>query len=237
MDQGADGGIRLRQGQPQGLHQAGVAHRHGPAVHLGGDAVAAPLLHIGDPGGVQGGLAGPAEALGDGVIGIALGQSGGLHQGVGVDSLGGVDLSHLKDAPGQGAGLIKDYDAGAGELFQIGGALDQDAAAAGPADPAEEAQGDGDDQGAGAGNDQEGQGPVDPVPKGGGLAQQGQHQGRHHSQGQCAVADRGGVYPGEPGDKVLGPGLFHAGIFHQVQNLGDGGLPELPAGLDPEQAG
>src|SRR5699024_1298388 len=99
------------------------------------------------------------QALGDGVFGIALGQGGGLQQGIPVPAVGRVDPGDLKDAPGQGAGLVKDHDFGAGQLFQIGGALHQNAAGAGPADASEKAQGNRDDQGAGAGDDQEGEGP------------------------------------------------------------------------------
>src|SRR5699024_4432234 len=170
------------------------------------------------------------------VFGIAFGQGRRLQQGGGVHPARGIHAGHLKDALGQGAGLVKDHDAGAGQLFQIGRALDQDAAGAGPADAPEKAEGDRDDQGAGAADDQEGQGAVDPVAKGGGPAQQQQDQGRQQGQRQGAVADRRGVHPGKPGDEVFGPGFFHAGIFHQVQDAGDGGLPKLLGGADPQQA-
>ena len=63
------------------------------------------------------------------MLGPALGQGGGLHEGVFGDTVFGVDAHDLEGALGQGAGLIKDHDPGAGQLFQIGGAFDEDAAA------------------------------------------------------------------------------------------------------------
>ena len=57
----------------------------------------------------------------------------------------------LKHALGQGAGLVKDHELRVGQRLQIVAALDQNALAGGAADAAEEAQGHGDDQRAGAG--------------------------------------------------------------------------------------
>ena len=181
---------------------------------------------------------GALDAQGDGVLGPALGQRGGFHAAASsVTPSAGVDARDLKGALGQGAGLIKHHDAGAGQLFQIGGALDEDAAGGSAADAAEEAQRDGDDQRAGAADDQEGQGAVDPVAKAGGLAHEQQHDRRQNGQRQCAVADGGGVDAGKAGDEVLGAGLLHAGIFHQVENFGDGGFAELLGGAHLQQAG
>ena len=104
------------------------------------------------------------------MLGPALGQCGGFHKGIPGHAVFGVDAHHLEGALGQGAGLIKHHDAGAGQLLQIGGALDQDTAGGSTADAAEEAQRNADDQCAGAADDQEGQSAVDPVPKAGGLA-------------------------------------------------------------------
>ena len=87
------------------------------------------------------------------MLGPALSQSGGFHKGIPGHTVFGVDAHHLEGALGQGAGLIKHHDAGTGQLLQIGGALDQDAAGRRTADAAEEAQRDGDDQSAGAADD------------------------------------------------------------------------------------
>ena len=73
-----------------------------------------------------------------------------------------VNVGDVKDALGQGAGLIKDHHTGFGEGLQIVGALHQHAGPAGTAQSGEEAQGDADDQRTGAADDQEGQGAVDP---------------------------------------------------------------------------
>ena len=38
-------------------------------------------------------------------------------------------------------------------------------------------------------------------------------------------------------DEVLGPGFLHAGVFHEVQNFGDGGFAKFLGGLNLQQAG
>ena len=96
------------------------------------------------------------------MLGPALGQSGGFHEGIPGHAVFGVDAHHLEGALGQGAGLIKHHDAGAGQLLQIGGALDQDAAGGSAADAAEEAQRNADDQRAGTADNQEGERTADP---------------------------------------------------------------------------
>ena len=171
------------------------------------------------------------------MLGPALGQRGSFQQLLFRGALGGVDAGHLKGALGQGAGLVEHNDAGAGQLFQIGGTLDQNAAGRCTADAAKEAQGDADDQCAGAADDQEGQCTVDPVAKAGGLTHEQQHHRRDKGQSQCAVAHGGGVHAGKPGDEVLGAGLLHAGIFHKVQNFGNGGFAEFLGGFHLQQAG
>ena len=206
------------------------------AVHLGGDAVAAQLLHVGDAGRVDVLAVSSLDAQGDGVLRPALGQRSGFHEAVFGTALHGADLDDLEGTLGQGAGLIKDDDAGIGQLFQIGRALDEDAAGGSAADAAEEAQRDRDDQCAGAADDEEGKGAVDPVAEAGGLAHQQQNDGGNEGQRQRAVADRRGIHPGKAGDKVLGAGLLHAGIFHEVENFRDGGFAKLLGGPDLEQA-
>ena len=224
-------------GQAKLSHQAGVAGGDHLAVHLGGDAMAAQFLHIGDAARIDLFAVSGLDAQGDGMLGPALRQRSGFHQSILGGALRGVDAGDLEGALGQGAGLVKDHDAGAGQLFQVGGTLDQDAAGGGTADAAEEAQRDGDDQRAGTADDQEGQGAVDPVAEAGGLAQEQQHDGRQESQRQRAVADSRGVHPGKAGDEVFGTGLFHAGVLHQIENFRDGGLAELLGGLHLQQAG
>ena len=233
-------GARLADGgdvQAQLFHQAGVAGSNGPAVHLCGDTVAAQLLHVGDAVRIDLPAVSGLDAQGDGMLGPALGQCGGFQKLLLRGALCGVDAGHLKSALGQGAGLVEHNDAGAGQLFQIGGTLDQNAAGRCTADAAKEAQGDADDQCAGAADDKEGQCTVDPVAKAGGLAHEQQHHRRDKGQSQCAVAHGGGVHAGKPGDEVLGAGLLHAGIFHKVQNFGNGGFAEFLGGFHLQQAG
>ena len=224
-------------GKAKLFHQAGVTGGNALAVHLRGHAMTAQLLHVRDPGGVNGLAVGGLDAQGDGVLRPAFRQRSGFHQcGVG-HTLGRVDAGDLKGALRQGAGLIEHHNTGVGKLFQIGRALDEDAAGGSAADAAEETQRDGDDQRTGAADDKEGQGAVDPVAKAGGLSHKQQHHRRQKRQRQCAVADSGGVHPGKAGDKVFCPGFFHAGIFHKVENFRDGGLAKFLGGAHLQQAG
>lgn len=68
-----------------------------------------------------------------------------------------------KGTPGQRAGFVEDHGLRFGQGFEVVAALDQDTALAGPADAAEKAQRNRDHQRAGTGDDQENQGPVEPV--------------------------------------------------------------------------
>ena len=147
-----------------------------------------------------------------------------------------VDGGDLKDTPGQGAGLVEDHGGHVGQGFQVVGALDQDTGPAGSADTGEEGKGNGDHQGAGTGHDQEGQGTINPLAPKGGAAQNQADNGRKDCQGQGRIAHHGGIDPGELGDEILGLGLPGGGVFHQVQNLGDGGFTELLGGADFQNA-
>lgn len=85
--------------------------------------MAAQLLHIGDTVRIDLPAVSGLDAEGDGVLGPALGQRGSFHQLLLAGALCGVDAGHFKGALGQGAGLVEHNDAGAGQLFQIGGTL------------------------------------------------------------------------------------------------------------------
>ena len=171
------------------------------------------------------------------MLGPAFCQSSGFHQLLRAEVPGGVDPYHLKGALGQGTGLVEHYDAGACQLLQISRTLYQNATGRGTADASKKAQGDGNDQRTGAADDQEGQGTVDPLPELRRLSQHQQHHRRQEGKCQCAVADGRGVHPGKPGDEVLGTCLFHAGIFHKVQDLGHGGFPKFLGGPHLQQTG
>ena len=101
-------------------------------------------------------------------------------------------------------------------------ALDEDTLLGRGADAAEVAERNGDHERAGAGDDQQDKRPVQPfverpVP---GQRRDDRHQRRDEHHGGRVVA-------GEAGDEVLAGGLLLAGVFHQVQNLRDCGLPAL----------
>ena len=68
----------------------------------------------------------------------------------------------------------------------------------------------------------------------GGRQRQGQGGDQKQRQGRDHHAR--GVVPGKAGDEVLAGGLLLAGVFHQVQNLRDCGLPALPGDFHPEKA-
>ena len=92
-----------------------------------------------------------------------------------------MDGADGEGAPGQGTGLVEHHGLRFGQQLQIVAALHQNAALAGAADAAEKAEGHGDHQRAGAGDDQEDQRPVEPVRPDGAVqkAQRGP-QGQQH---------------------------------------------------------
>ena len=179
------------------------------------------------------------------MAGPAFRQGGGLQQGVLRDAPGGVQGGDGEAALGQGAGFVEDHRLRPGQGLQIVAALDQDAALAGSADAAEEAQGHGDYQGAGAGDDQEDQRPVEPAGPVCSRQESGLGGGRKQSQGDGGQKEQrqggnhhaGGVVPGEAGDEILAGGLLLPGVFHHVQDFGDGGLLAEFCDLYPEEAG
>ena len=234
MDDGADA-MAVVPRNAQSVHELAVAHGYVGAVHLGGDAIAADLLHVRDTVAVDLAAVGPLEALADGMGGGALRQSGVLQNlllGHGVV----VNAGDVKDALGQGAGLVKDHHTGFGEGLQIVGSLHQHTGPAGTAQSGEEAQGDADDQRTGAADDQEGQGTVDPSAPVAAEAHDQPNHRRQHRQHQSADADGGGIDAGEFGDEVLRAGFVGAGVLHQLQNFGDGGLAEGLGGADLQHA-
>ena len=227
--------LRLCRLNVQLLHEPPVAHSHSVAVHLRRKAEAAQLLHIRHPVGIHPAAPSRLQALADGVSGVALRLGRPAQQGLRVHPLRG-RLQHLKNALGQGARLVEHHAPGLSQGLQVVAALDQNPLGRRAADAAEKAQGNADDQGAGAADDQEGQGSCDPVTPQGCIAHSKPHHRRQHRQSQGTVAHRRGIDPGKLGDKVLRLGLFHAGIFHQVQDLGHGGVAEFLSGPDMQQA-
>ena len=235
VDDGADA-VTVVVGDAKLRHELAVAGGNGYAVHHGGDAVAAELLHLRDAAAVDGPAVGLLQALADGVGGGAFGQRR-VFQQLGLVHFIVMDGRDLEHAPGQGAGLVKHHALHLRQRFQIVGALDKDALLAGTSDTGKKAQGDADHQRTGAAGDEERQGAVDPLlPLAVHTAHQPDHR-RQHRQCQRTVAHGGGVDAGELGDEVLGAGLAGAGVLHQLQDLGHGGLAEGLGGADLQQAG
>ena len=203
--------------------------------------MASGLLHLGEAALVQLALPGAPQRLGDGVVRELLGEGGGGEELLLADAFRGPQLPDGEAALGQGAGLVEDHGLHLGEILQMVAALHQDAALGGPADAAEEAQRHGDDQRAGAGDDQEDEGPVEPVLPHGANQEARQHggepedEGRDQEEGQGRDDHAGGIVMGEAGDEGLALGLAIAGVLHQLQDPGDGGLLAGLRHLDAEK--
>ena len=230
---GGGGGIA---GNAQLIHQAGVACGNAPPVHKGGKAVAAHLVHLAHTALVNGLAVSLAQALADGVARVAFGQRGGFQQ-LGLGAAHRVQAAHLKHALREGAGFVEHDGFGFGKGFQIVAALYQNAHAAGPANAAEKGKRNADHQRTRAADDQESERPEDPAaPRRRAARKQTEHR-RDQGQRQRAAAHGGGVVAGKLGDKVFGLGLFHAAVFHQIQNARHGGLAEFLGGANAQKAG
>src|SRR5690606_14829894 len=93
----------------------------------------------------------------------------------------------------------------------------------GAADAGDDGDRDRDDQGAGAADDQQGQGKFNVL-----RDQSGQQRSDHHTRG---------VVPGELLQEGLRPGFVVLRVLHPVDDLREGGVRTDADGLDPEQAG
>ena len=145
-----------------------------------------------------------------------------------------MDFGDREHALSQSAGLVKDHAAGTGQSLQVVGTLDQDAVTGSTANATKKGQRNGDDQSAGAADDQEGQGTIDPCapfpaePHGqpDDRRQDGQHQGRD--------TDDWGIVVGKTGDEPFRPGFLHGGILRQLQDTSYGGVLIQFGGLDDQ---
>ena len=170
------------------------------------------------------------------VIGkLAKGQANGLGNGVGRQPLaGGNNPQQLpvvvlintmavhalaphkfKLAAGDGAGLVKHTHIAAGQGLQMIGALHQNTLPGAGAQPAEEGQGNRNDNGAGTGHHQCRQPTVDPL-----VPVAAEEQGRDQHQRQRNAAHNGGVNAGKAGDEFFRMAFAVLGVLQRRQHPG-----------------
>ena len=191
-------------------HERGVAAEDALLAPLGEDALARDvgqrkalfdlLAVAGDDG------------AGDGVTGVVLGD-GRKAQHL-ARAICGRNFCHGEVTLGQRARLVEHEGIRLVELFEIVGALDEDAVARGRPDARKEGERDGDDQRAGAGHDEEAERAVYPD---GPIAGD---QPRHDREQQRRDDDGGRVVLCEFGDKVFRLGLLLGRAFDQLEDLG-----------------
>ena len=149
------------------LQQGCVARQQGVAVGGGHLHALAGHFRHGGYGGLVGGavrlLRRAQHRAGNGVVGAAFGQGGHAQQFIFVHASGGQHGVDLKHAFRQRAGLVQGGHAHVAQVVQHRTALDENAPPGGGPDAAEIAQRNGNEQGAGAGNDQQHQGAVKPL--------------------------------------------------------------------------
>ena len=218
VDDGA-GSVAVVPRRADAVHQLSVARADQPAVHARLHALAGDLRHVAHAPAVQVAAAGRLQGAGDRMVGQELGQGGHLQQ-ILRRHLIGVDGRHVKAAVRERARLVKDHDARLGQGLQVIAALDEDAAPGCAADAAEEAERNRDDQRARTGDDQKRQRAPEP------LGPVSERQRRQHEERDGAADDGRRVIARELRDEVFGPGLAGARVFDQIENPGDGRLPE-----------
>ena len=227
--------VAILIGSANAAHQLAVTHGNSLAVDHRKNSVTADLLDFPNAVKIHLFAVSSLQALGYWVRACAfcqrrVGKKCILVHGVMVYAC------HLKYALGEGACFVKDHIFGLGKGLQIVGALYENALSACAADACKKAEGHADHQRAGAADHQEGQRSVDPISPHSTLSQRCQNQRRQDCKCQCADAHRRGVDTGEAGDELLGFGLPAAGIFHQLQNFGNGGFSKDLGGANGENA-
>ena len=141
----------------------------------------------------------------------------------------GMDFTYRKRSFGQSASLIKDYNFGMSQRFQIVAALYENTNPGSTADTAKEAKRDGNDQRTRTGNNQESQGSVNPDAK-----RLPSNKRRQDCQRKGGKHHRRRVVTGKACNKVLGFSFFIACIFNQVKDFRYGGFPKLFCCLDSQ---
>ncbi len=200
--------------------EAAGSGQDGPAFHLAHDA---PAREDPDAVGIgQDQVRCPAQDGPANVVLRTLFHGGGQTQHFFFVPFRSVDSSHFRPAQGEGAGLVKSYQAHFPGLFQELAALDQHSGSGGVADARHHGDGGGDDQGPGTADDQQGEGGVEVAGNKAGEGGQGD--------------DAGGVPAGEALDELLGRGLALLGFFDHMEDAGKGGVLPHPLGPDLDVA-
>src|SRR5699024_8795381 len=149
-------------GDSQMIHKLIITGGYRPAVYHCSHAVSADLLDLGNSGAVEFFSVSLLYAFAYRVGGGTFCKSGVFQKFFFLQFIV-MNAVYFKDSLGQCACLVKDYDFCLRKCFKIVGTLYQNAFFAGAADACKKAQRNTDDQCAGAADDQESQGTVDPV--------------------------------------------------------------------------
>ena len=202
------------------LHQLEVSGCNRHAVNLAHDSVSADFLDIGDLVSVYVTAIGLLKAPADGMCGITLYMCGQLDEPVLV-YCGMMNCNHLEYSLREGSGLVEHHGLCLGKHLKVVGAFDKDSLAACTADSCKEAEGNRDDKGTRATDDQERERTVDPcAPHGTAIGSEYQPEYRRKNS-KCNGAEHHGrcVVSGKSGDELLGPGLPGTCVLNQLQDL------------------
>ncbi len=147
-----------------------------------------------------------------------------------------LDLFHPQLARGQRAGLVEGNGSDSGEFFDGGATAEEDAVPGAPRNGRQHRRGDGQDQGAGRGHDQQGQGMIERAMTGalgfeGGLAK-AEPPDKEHDEGKAK--NEVGVGGAEAVGKLLGGGFLVLGLANEADDFLEGAFRDWPkdAGLD-----
>ena len=148
------------------------------------------------------------------MAGLGFGQRCEVEHVVFGKAVGRVDSGDAEYAFRKGSGLIEDNCTELGQGFQIIAALDQDALAGCGTDAAEKGQRNGNDQCAGAGNDEEDKGAGQPV-----GPETAEEERRNQPEEQRAEDDKRRVVPAEPGNEPLRRRFAAGSILYEVDDF------------------
>ncbi len=198
-----------------GFHQACVADKDGVAVEIPADALSGDFRIIGESGRINRCITGGQDGFSDRMSGKLFGCGSDMEDFFGSSFGGGKDFCDLERTAGESAGLVKDDGADIVECFEVIAAFDEDTVTGGRADAAEERQGDGDDKGAGTGNDKEDEAAAYPF-----APCSVEKKGRQNCEESGGEDNCGSIVTGEFGDKIFGFRFAGGGIFDKIDDFG-----------------